>query len=86
MIVFVEGDVNGDGFDDVIIGALRMNDALAGAAYIVYGKPHKIIQALKLTNIETTDYTVLSGEAHSWFGYSVSGAGNIYLLLALLNL
>ncbi len=73
--VVVIGDVNGDGFDDVIVGALRMNDGLAGAAYIVYGKQDRSQQVLKLTSVGTFDYTVLSSEAHSWFGYSVSGAG-----------
>ncbi len=77
--MYLLGDVNGDGFDDVIIGALKMNDVIAGAAYIVYGKSHKILHALKLTNIRTTEYSVLSGEAHSWFGYSVSGAGNFFI-------
>ncbi len=71
--------MNGDGFDDVIIGALRMNDLFAGAAYIVYGKPEKTQQTLQLTNTGTADYTVLSGEAHSWFGYSVSGAGAYFV-------
>ncbi len=79
--MFVVGDFNGDGVDDVIIGAIRMNDARSGAAYIVYGMDSKSRNTIQLTNIETSDYTVLNGEAHSWFGYSVSGAGNIYLLL-----
>ncbi len=68
--------MNGDEFDDVIIGALKMNDLFAGAAYIVNGKPaEKTQQTFQLTNSRTADYTVLSGDSHSWFGYSVSGAG-----------
>jgi hypothetical protein len=52
-----------------------MNSALAGAAYIVYGGTGKSRQTLKLTNVGELAYTVLSGEAHMWLGYSVSGAG-----------
>ena len=35
------GDVNGDGFDDIIIGAPDTNDYRpnAGEAYVIFGKP-----------------------------------------------
>ena len=34
------GDVNGDGFDDVIIGTLRAdpNSSILGSSYVVFGK------------------------------------------------
>jgi hypothetical protein len=79
------GDVNGDGFDDIIIGALRMNNGIAGAVYIVYGETETKQQALKLTNVGTNKYIVLSGVAHSWFGYSVSGAGIFHFFPDLIS-
>ncbi len=59
----------------MIIGALRMNAAFSGAAYIVYGQPGKSRQTLQLTDSSTIAFNVLSGDVYSWFGYSVSGAG-----------
>src|SRR5205085_1864603 len=32
------GDVNGDGFDDVIVGAFKASSGATGAAYVVFGK------------------------------------------------
>ena len=64
------GDVNGDGYDDIIIGA-PYNDAAganAGRAYIYYGG---II-------MNTTADVILTGEvAGNNFGSSVSGAGDV---------
>lgn len=64
------GDVNGDGYSDVIIGAPR-NDATAtnaGRAYIYFGG----------RNVSTTASVIVSGAAaEDWFGYSVSGAGDV---------
>ena len=61
------GDVNGDGFDDVIIGAYLYNSN-TGRAYIYYGG----------LNLNTTADVVLTGEAASnVFGCSVSSAGDV---------
>lgn len=65
------GDVNGDGFDDLIIGA-PYNDAAAnaaGRAYIYFGGP-------SMDNIADV---ILNGAAtsNSHFGWSVSGAGDV---------
>ena len=60
------GDVNGDGFADLIAGGLTLNiwEASKGIARVYSG----------------TDGTVLYtffGTPHSWLGYSVSGAGDV---------
>ncbi len=64
------GDVNGDGYDDVMVGA-RWNDTGggdAGQAYIYYGG----------TNMDNTADVVLTGAAaEDLFGNSVSSAGDV---------
>ena len=64
------GDVNGDGYDDIIIGAPQ-NDASgsdAGSAYIYFGG----------TNVNSTVDVILRGEAaNDLFGISVSSAGDV---------
>lgn len=64
------GDVNGDGFEDVIAGA-EQNSAggtSAGRAYIYFGG----------TNMDNTADVIFTGEASSnYFGRSVSGAGDV---------
>ena len=64
------GDVNGDGFSDVLVGAYQ-NDAGgadAGRAYVYLGAPRVADRAT----------TVLTGaESGDAFGFAVSGAGDV---------
>jgi len=61
------GDVNGDGYDDIIIGAYLYNSN-TGRAYIYYGG----------LNLNTNADVVLTGETTSnVFGCSVSSAGDV---------
>jgi FG-GAP repeat protein len=64
------GDVNGDGYDDVIVGA-RLNDlagSAAGSAFIYFGGP----------SMDGVPDVVLTGEApNDWFGNSVAGVGDV---------
>jgi hypothetical protein len=64
------GDVNGDGYSDVIVGA-NYNDAggiEAGRAYIYFGG----------TAMDSTkDVTLTGAAAGDLFGYSVAGAGDV---------
>ncbi|MBK6876383.1 MAG: VCBS repeat-containing protein [Ignavibacteria bacterium] len=55
------GDVNGDGFNDIIVGALHYKSD-TGRAYIYYGG----------TNWNTEPDVILTGEVTSEFGSSVS--------------
>ncbi len=65
--VSTAGDVNGDGYSDVIVGCNNYNSRF-GRAYIYYG-------GLSLNNVPDI---VLNGEAiNSDFGVSVSSAGDI---------
>jgi len=73
------GDVNGDGFDDIIIGAYFENGG-TGAVYVIYGN---IVQNLK--NIDLASETLqplktgftITGASVDTLGYSVAGAGDI---------
>lgn len=65
------GDVNGDGFDDLIIGAVYYSNGelYEGAAFVYYGSLSGIDKTLK-TTLEIN-------QANAWFGRSVDGAGDI---------
>jgi len=67
------GDVNGDGYDDVVVGAYADDDAeaYAGAAYVFLGGPTGIDLA------EETKLTAVAPEASDRFGYDVSGAEDV---------
>jgi len=60
------GDVNNDGFDDIIIGALHYKSD-TGRAYIYYGG----------TNWDTEPDVIMKGEDYSEFGGWVSSAGDV---------
>ncbi len=60
------GDVNNDGYDDIIVGAYRYGNYI-GKAYIYYGD--SLMDS-------TPDLTLLGNSQYLQYGYSVSGAGN----------
>jgi len=66
------GDVNGDGYDDLLIGAPDYNSH-NGRAYLVLG------QAVPVnTNLNTgADAYFEAGSVDDWNGYSVAGAGDV---------
>ncbi|MBT3223884.1 MAG: hypothetical protein HN348_32855 [Proteobacteria bacterium] len=66
------GDVNGDGYDDVLLGALGHAD-FKGAAYIVLGSAEPV-DSLAVADADTT----LKGEAEGdYAGDAVAGGGDI---------
>ncbi len=78
--VSTAGDFNGDGFDDLIIGAVAadLNGEDSGASYVVFGKATGFNASLNLSNLSTSDGFSLSGLAASnSLGKSVSSAGDI---------
>ncbi|MFO0826756.1 MAG: FG-GAP-like repeat-containing protein [Phycisphaerales bacterium] len=65
------GDVNGDGFDDVIIGAPYFDGGLAdeGRAFVYYGSPAGLAAA--------PDWTADGGQAFGNLGLAVASAGDV---------
>ncbi|AYQ57298.1 alpha integrin [Bathymodiolus thermophilus thioautotrophic gill symbiont] len=70
------GDVNGDGLDDLIIGAWGMNNN-AGRSYVLFGVAGN--PTIDLSNIVSgTGGFAINGEnAGGFSGYSVSSAGDV---------
>ncbi len=74
------GDINGDGFDDVIIGAAYadQNGHSSGTGYIVFGKGSDFDALLELGNLDGSNGFQLTGSYEGdQLGSSVSGAGDI---------
>ena len=75
------GDVNGDGIDDVIVGASEADPggrADAGKSYVVFGRTEPMTAALELSALNGTNGFVLNGiDAGDASGASVSGAGDV---------
>ena len=77
------GDVNGDGYDDLIIGANRADpngERLAGETYLVYGgaRAPGTGGVLDLSTLDGTNGFILTGiDARDQSGISVSSAGDV---------
>lgn len=67
------GDVNGDGFDDLIIGK---PDRRSPQSYIVFGSGGGFDPTLELSTLNSSDGFTIRGEFASRTGYSVSAAGD----------
>ncbi len=65
------GDINGDGFDDFLVGAIGNGDGVAGSAYLLLGSAAPASGSLT-GGVEFTGET--AGDAA---GYEVSSAGDI---------
>src|SRR5436190_660748 len=74
------GDVNGDGFDDLIVGAW-LADAPggdSGASYVVFGDGGDFAANLDLSSLDGSNGFKLSGvAAHDESGRSVASAGDV---------
>ena len=74
------GDINGDGIDDLIIGAPSASEGVdyAGASYVVFGDDQGLPNPLNLSVIDGSNGFVIVGvEAYDESGASVSAAGDI---------
>ena len=74
------GDVNGDGFDDIIIGAAGSdpNGSYSGSTYVVFGKAGGFAAEANLSILGGFNGFILYGEnANDRSGYAVSSAGDV---------
>jgi hypothetical protein len=85
--VSAAGDVNGDGIDDVVVGAFEADpggDSEAGESYVVFGSSAGFPAVMPLASLypagggDGTRGFVLTGiDAGDWSGSSVSAAGDV---------
>ncbi|MBA8667920.1 FG-GAP repeat protein [Holosporaceae bacterium 'Namur'] len=76
-VVSGAGDINGDGMDDLIIGAPYATYG-AGISYVLYGSKSPFPASMYLSSINGKNGFQLNGEAsHDYSGRAVSGAGDI---------
>ncbi len=70
------GDVNGDGYDDILIPAYRNGDGGAGAGqtYLILGKVSGWVMD---TDLSTADASFWGEDAGDYSGEPVSGAGDV---------
>jgi len=74
--VAAAGDVNGDGFGDIIIGA-PFSNGNAGASYVVFGKADGFGSSLQLSDLNGSDGFRLAGAGSEQSGSAVAAAGDI---------
>ena len=74
------GDIDGDGYDDVIIGAPNRNSN-QGAAYVIYGAKTSSLTDINLTpttlDPKKTGFTIIGNSANDYCGNTVNTAGDV---------
>jgi len=78
--VAAAGDVNGDGYDDIVVGAPYDDDAHSdsGQVYLIFGKPSGWAMDTDLSTLTGTTGASFWGEdAGDCAGFAVSGAGDV---------
>ena len=70
------GDVNGDGYDDILIGAVNNDEGgiCAGQTYLIFGKASEWAMN---TDLSVSDASFLGDNGGEWSGCSVAGAGDV---------
>ena len=74
------GDINGDGFDDIIIGASRADSYAddSGESYVVFGQAGGFGASLDLSSLNGTNGFVINGiDGKDYSGRGVSSAGDV---------
>src|SRR5262245_20729318 len=74
------GDVNGDGFLDLIVGGYKVDahGTDSGASYVVFGRASGFAASTNLSTLDGTTVFKLSGEAaYDQSGWSVASSGDV---------
>ncbi|MEM7054876.1 MAG: hypothetical protein AAF446_10060, partial [Pseudomonadota bacterium] len=78
--VHFAGDFNGDGFNDVIIGAPYSSSgkSFAGRSYVIFGTDQILATGIELSSLDGTAGIIIEGaEANDLSGFSVTGGGDL---------
>ena len=67
------GDVDGDGLDDILVGAFGSHD-LSGKTYLLLGAS---LGSTSVIDLSTADYTFRGEKAGDYTGLALSGAGDV---------
>ncbi len=72
------GDFNGDGYDDVVMGANNYS-SLTGRAYVLFGKADfsATMGSFNISSLDGSNGFYITGDAGGQLGVSVSSAGDI---------
>ncbi|WP_146132112.1 FG-GAP-like repeat-containing protein [Pleurocapsa sp. CCALA 161] len=72
------GDFNGDGIDDLLVGASSAGQDNRGAAYVVYGKRTGFTSQVDLPNLSSNAGVKIAGiSSEDLFGSAVSSGGDL---------
>ena len=72
------GDINADGFNDVVVGTEISGPNFSGSAYVIFGGTSGFPSLMNLTNLDGNNGFVFHGvAANNQAGRSVSGIGDI---------
>jgi Ca2+-binding RTX toxin-like protein len=79
--VALTSDVNGDGFDDIIVGAPYGDEKFktdCGAAYVIFGKAGGFDANLNLSALNGKNgFQIIGEEAYDYVGFSISAMGDV---------
>src|SRR5690606_11427053 len=74
------GDLNGDGFDDLVIGvySARTNGFRSGSAFVIFGKPDGYTPEMHLSSLNGENGFRINGAAsEDMLGYITDAAGDV---------
>ena len=73
------GDINGDGLNDIILGAsgIESYDDKSGSSYVVFGSKREFISPLDVRELDGVNGFILEGGFYDRSGGSVSLAGDV---------